>query len=63
MPRSPERLEQQKAEREWVESILASAQSREWFGTITIEMKRGRIHLLVNRETLKPPPSCAGVGT
>lgn len=41
--------------RQWIEGLLVSAQDREWFGTITIEVKRGTINLVRSEQTLKPP--------
>ena len=41
--------------RQWIEGLLTSAQKRNWFGTITIDFKRGVIDLVHCEETLKPP--------
>ena len=54
--RNPNVLKKQRNQRKWVDGILASAQDRQWFGTITIEIKRGMIHQVGQLETLKPPP-------
>jgi hypothetical protein len=45
----------QLSQRKWVEGLLVSAQNRQWFGTITIEIKKGVIDLVRSEETLKPP--------
>jgi len=50
------RLEaQQRSDRKWVDELIASAQRRGWFGTITLEMKKGVINLVGCLETKKPP--------
>ena len=48
--------------RQWVESLLVSAAGRQWFGTITIQIRRGEIDLVESKQTLKPPTQCARVG-
>lgn len=48
-------LKEQEVHRKWVEGLLVSAQKRKWFGTITIEIKRGMISMARCEETLKPP--------
>jgi len=54
----PSKQEQQQAEqRNWVDALLVSAQKRNWFGKITIEIKRGMIDVVCQAETLKPPKS------
>lgn len=53
--KNPKVLQQQKEERQWVDSLLVSAQSRGWFGNITIKIKRGMIDVVCREETLKPP--------
>jgi hypothetical protein len=55
MGQKTKRDAQQQTERRWVEGLLVSAQKREWFGTIRIEIKRGMIDLVASEETLKPP--------
>jgi len=50
-------VRKQANQRQWVEGLLVSAQKREWFGKITIEIKRGLIDMVRSEETLKPP-SC-----
>jgi len=47
--------------RQWVEGLLVSAAGRQWFGTITIQIRRGEIELVESKETLKPPAHCARV--
>jgi len=47
--------QQQKDQRKWLDSIIQGAQNRNWFGSITIEIKRGMINLVRSEETLKPP--------
>ena len=51
----PDRTSKQKTQLKWVEGLLVSAQNREWYGKITIEIKRGMIDVLINEESLKPP--------
>lgn len=48
-------LPKQRSERQWIEGLIVSAQERKWFGTITIEVKRGMVHLVKAEQTLKPP--------
>lgn len=50
------RQPKQRSERQWIEGLIVSAQERGWFGTIKIEVKRGRVHLVTAEQTLKPPP-------
>lgn len=45
------------SERRWVEALLVSAQKRGWYGTFTVEIKNGMIHLVSTQQTLKPPTS------
>lgn len=52
---NPRVVNRQLTQRKWVEGLLVSAQNRQWFGRITIEIKRGMIHLVSQEETLKPP--------
>lgn len=42
-------------QRVWVNSLFTVAQQREWFGTITIKMERGKVVRLVKEESLLPP--------
>lgn len=42
-------------ERAWVVSLLAAAQSKEWFGTITIKMQGGRVTQSLHEEVKIPP--------
>jgi len=50
---SPE--QQMEKDRIFVESILMSAQKREWHGTISVDIKRGEIVLVRREETFLPP--------
>ena len=45
----------QKAHRQWVEGLLVSAQKRDWYGKIIIDIKRGEVDIVARQETLKPP--------
>lgn len=47
--------QKQKTQRQWVDGLLVSAQNRDWFGKITIEIKRGMIDVVISEESLKPP--------
>ncbi len=62
MPReeNPKVLERQNGQRKWVEGLLVSAQKREWYGKITIEIKKGMIDKVLNEESLKPPTEYRG---
>jgi len=52
----PSNVEQrQLSQRQWVNGLLVTAQKRDWFGTITIEIKRGMIDKIRKEESLKPP--------
>ena len=55
-PRLSQLLKQQ-SERQWIEGLRVSAQERQWFGIISIEVKRGMVHLVKAAQTLKPPSS------
>ena len=48
-------MEKQEEELRWVNGLLVSAQKRGWFGTITVEIKKGMIDMVRSEETLKPP--------
>ena len=52
---NPKVKEEHKSQRQWIEGLLVSAQKRQWFGKITIEIKRGIIDLVRSEESLKPP--------
>jgi len=52
---SRSRLPKQRSDRQWIEGIIVSAQERGWFGTITIEVKKGMVYLVKAEQTLKPP--------
>jgi len=45
--------QKQRDQLQWVQAILTSAQSRGWYGKITIEVKRGVVDLVRCEETLK----------
>jgi len=47
--------ERQEKNRQYVESILRTAQHRHWHGTISVDIKRGEIVLVRREETFKPP--------
>jgi hypothetical protein len=51
-PKQDRRHEEQ---RRWLEALIRSAQLREWYGTITVELKRGEVVQASSTETLKPP--------
>lgn len=52
-----DREQKQLEERRWLDGLLVSAQKRDWYGTITIEIKKGMIHQAGCEQTLKPPSS------
>jgi len=52
---SLKRLKRHQAQRKWVEGLLVSAQQREWYGIISIKIKRGMIDVVLSEESLKPP--------
>ena len=54
-PVNPRTEKKQRDHRQWIEGLLVSAQKRGWFGTITVEIKKGMINLVRSEETLKPP--------
>jgi hypothetical protein len=45
----------QKREHTWAGALLLSAQEKKFYGTITIEMRDGRIIRALKSESLKPP--------
>lgn len=47
--------EKQNTQRQWVNGLLVSAQKRNWYGNLTIEIKRGFIDIVRSEETMKPP--------
>jgi len=47
--------ERQEKDRQYVESILMTAQQRDWHGTISVDIKRGEIVLVRREETFKVP--------
>jgi hypothetical protein len=47
--------QRQRGQRLWVDGLLVSAQKRDWFGRITIEIKRGLIDVVKSEQSLKPP--------
>lgn len=53
-------IQRQEMHLQWVQSLLTSAQNRDWFGTITIEVKRGVIDLVKTEQTFKPPEPLLG---
>jgi hypothetical protein len=40
---------------QWLKALVMSAQNRDWYGSITIEIKRGMIDKVMKVESLKPP--------
>lgn len=50
-------IREQERHRTWLSSILASAQSRNWYGTITVKFEAGRMVRVIKEESLKPPES------
>lgn len=42
-------------QRAWVGSLVSSAQSKRWYGTITLKIEEGVIRRAVKEESLKPP--------
>ena len=44
-----------RTDRQWIEGLLVTAQEREWFGSITIELKRGVVDVAKLVESMKPP--------
>ena len=54
-PKKIDTGKKQLSERKWIEGVLTNAQSRRWYGTIKIELKKGLIDLVYLEETLKPP--------
>ena len=53
--KNPNVERKQQTQRNWVDGLLVSAQNRNWFGKITIEIKKGMIDLVKSEESLKPP--------
>jgi len=47
--------EKQQEQLRWLYAQLVSAQKRQWFGNINIQIKKGMIDLVDIHETLKPP--------
>lgn len=47
----------QRRQKEWVERVIEAALSveRNWYGTISIEVKAGRIDKVLSTQSLKPP--------
>ena len=52
---SSKRLKEHQGQLQWVEGLLVSAEKREWFGNITIQIKRGMIDSVLLAKSLKPP--------
>lgn len=50
-----EEEQRQASQCKWLEGLLADAQKRKWFGTISIKLKRGMIDVVLLEESLKPP--------
>ena len=42
-------------ERKWLEELLSEVQGQEWYGKMTITVKKGFVDAVLKEESLKPP--------
>ena len=60
MPAKDKLEEKQRADRQWIEGLLVSAQKRNWYGDLHIKFKRGMVDIVSANKTMKPPSAQIG---
>jgi len=55
MPDKAETRDRELKQKDWVSHLIANAQTKKWYGKITIVIERGDIRLVKKEENLKPP--------